>query len=286
MKIINKQKLIACLIQLAFITSSFVYCQSNNSNEELKQQCNFIKFFPDTSLAILVAESLNKKYTDIVTIKELGSIKGYFEVGPGNVSNLTGIGYLTGLDTFDCYKNNVTEIPAEIGKLTNLKCLDLCKAFELNMIPPEIGKLKKLKKIRLCLTEVSSIPKEIGMLSNLETLWISCNHLTEIPTEIGKLKKLDNLDIHSNRLKSIPNEICNLKSLTILDISHCGLESLPENIGNLKELQILNLFNNNLKHLPKSIIELKNLTSLNVFDNFKLSEDYKNYLPQLLQKRK
>src|SRR5204863_4097901 len=97
---------------------------------------------------------LTKEITDNVTVEELGRIKGDFEVGPGEVSNLTGIGYLKGIDSFHCYKNEVTEIPGEIGKLTNLKYLDFCKAFSLKTIPPEIGKLKKLKKIRLCLTDL------------------------------------------------------------------------------------------------------------------------------------
>jgi|GEM_PF-1173164 len=281
-----------CLLTILSLTTFALLSVSQVINDKYvgskkeNQQGNFITFFPDTALAMLVAEQLNKKVTDNVTTKELASIKGYFEVGPGDVSKLTGIGYLIGLDTFDCYKNDVTEIPAEIGKLTNLKYLDLCKAFSLNIISPEIGKLKKLKKIRLCLTEVKSIPKEIGYLTNLKTLWLCCNEFTEIPKEIGNLKKLKDLDIHSNKITNLPNEICNLKSLTSLDISYCGLERLSDSIGNLKELEFLNLFGNNLKLLPKSIEKLDNLGYLNVFDNFKLSENYKNYLPVLLRKRR
>jgi Leucine-rich repeat (LRR) protein len=250
------------------------------------QTNNFIKFFPDTALAIFVAGKLNKEISDNVTTKELASIKGDFDIGTEEVSSLKGIGYLTGIDTFHCDKNEVTEIPAEIGKLTNLQYLDLCKAFELKKIPKEIGLLKNLKMIRLSLTEVSSIPKEIGNLSQLRILWISSNNLTEIPKEIGNLTNLVDLDIHSNNIPEIPNEICNLTSLTSLNISYCGLKQLPENIGNLKELKSLNLFKNDLKYLPKSIINLDKLSYLNVYDNFKLSESYKTYLPKLLRKKK
>lgn len=267
---------------------SFAYSQTSKSSKVAshstqKQSTNFIKFFPDTSLALLVAAKLNKKITDNVTIKELATIKGYFEVGPGEVSNLKGIGYLIGIDSFNCYKNEVTEIPAEIGNLINLKSLDLCKAFSLAKIPTQIGKIKHLKYIRLSLTEVKTLPKEIGNLTELETLLVCCNSLTEIPKEIGNLKKLIVLDIHSNSFKTIPNEICNLTSLTSLDISYCGLKKLPENLGNLKQLQTLNLFNNDLKYLPKSIKLLNNLSYLNVFDNYNLSESYKKYLPKLLK---
>lgn len=291
MKAIHIQKFIFTLLILtAFVFSSFVYSQSSNSNkvtkvERQKHPNNFTEFFPDKNLALLVAERLNKTVNDNVSIKELAGIKGYFEVGPGAVSNLTGIGYLTGIDSFNCYKNEVTEIPAEIGELINLTSLDLCKAFSLNKIPAEIGKLKKLKYIRLSLTEVKNIPNEIGNLTELTTLLLGSNELTEIPKEIGNLKKLKELYIGSNNLKNVPDEICNLTSLTDLNISHCGLERLPDNIGNLKELQKLNLNTNNLKYLPKSIVQLNKLSRLNVFDNFKLNESYKTYLPELLRKK-
>jgi Leucine-rich repeat (LRR) protein len=264
-----------------FVCSTTPYSQSPGNYTGK----NFIKYFPDTSLAEFVANLLHKQITDHVTIKELAGIKGDFDIGVVPVTNLTGIGYLTGIDSFHCYKNEVTAIPAEIGNLRNLIYLDLCKAFELRKIPPDIGKLTKLKKIRLCLTEVNAIPKEIGNLTNLEILWICCNELTEIPKEIGQLKKLKELDIHSNYLYQIPAEICNLASLKHLDLSYCGLEKLPVGIGKLKNLASLNLFNNDLKYLPTSIAELDNLSNLNVYDNFRLSESYKKYLPVLLRKK-
>lgn len=263
--------------------SSFRTARSKSTLFEVGKETNFMYYFPDTGLASIVAEKIGKRVTDHVTIKEIGMIKGFFEVGPGQISNLKGIGYLTGIDTFSCYKNEVTEIPAELGKLVNLTSLDLCKAFELKKIPSEIGRLKHLTYLRLCLTEVNVIPKEIGNLKELKFLSICCNNLTSIPREIGNLQNLIDLDIHSNKLKNLPVEICRLTLLKSLDISHCGLDKLPENIGDLKELQKLNIFGNNLKTLPKSIRNLDNLSGLNVFNNFQLNDSYKNYLPKLLR---
>lgn len=262
---------------------------TKNKNDQAQQSqklpTNFIYFFPDTGFAMSVAEVLDKNINDKVTEQELSNIKGYFEVGPGFTSNLKGLRYLTGIDTFECYKNEVTEIPEEIGNLLNLTYLDLCKAFEIVKIPPQIGQLKKLKRIRIALTEIKTIPKEIGELTELESLDICCNQLTEIPKELGNLKKLVELDIHSNELKTIPDKICNLTSLKTLDISHCGLEKLPENIGNLKNLRSFNLFNNKLKRLPTSIKYLSNLTYLNLYNNYSLSGSYKKNLPVSLKKR-
>ena len=264
-----------------FLVSSFFI-----TNVQKEEQANsFSTYFPDKNLAILVAERLGKNVDEKVTTKELASIKGDFVVGPGEASSLTGIGFLVGIDSFGCYKNNVKIIPSEIGKLENLLLLDLCKAFEVEKIPSEIGNLKKLKKIRLSLTEVSSIPKEIGNLNQLEILWICCNHLTEIPKEIGSLRNLVDLDIHSNNISYLPDEICRLTKLKSLNLSYCELKKIPENIGDLNKLKTLNLFNNDLRYLPKSIVNLVNLKELNIYDNFKLNENYKQYLPKSLKKR-
>lgn len=275
------------------ILFSKTFSQANNATTAKyskpvgqRLQYNFIHFFPDTALATLVAEKLNRQITDKVTVKELASIKGEFQAAGERILSLKGIGYLIGLESLSTYKNGVTTLPSEIGRLKNLVYLDLTKAFELKTIAPQIGKLKKLKYLGLALTEVDFIPSEIGNLTNLQTFSLCCNNLTSIPREIGNLKNLIDLDIHSNSVKTLPDEICNLTSLTSLDISYCDLTKLPQNIGNLKQLQTLNLFSNDIKFLPRSIIHLDNLSSLNVYDNYELSEGYKKYLPKLLKGKK
>jgi len=286
-----KTSLLHLFSMIVFISTAFSQADNSKTGNHVKQgakqpQSNFIHFFPDTALATLVAEKQNKEITDKVTAKELASIKGEFQVAGERVLSLKGIGYLIGLDSLSTYKNEVTTLPGEIGRLKNLVWLDLTKAFELKTISPQIGKLRKLKKLALAQTEVKVIPTEICNLTNLQTLLLCCNNLTSIPKEIGNLKNLTELDIHSNSVKTLPDEICDLTSLTSLDVSYCDLTQLPHNIGNLKQLQTLNLFSNDLKYLPKSIIHLDNLSSLNVYDNYELSEGYKKYLPKLLRTKK
>ncbi|MGH4124726.1 MAG: leucine-rich repeat domain-containing protein [Clostridium sp.] len=254
--------------------------KSNENSMEINFPSKISKVFPDPVLAKIVAEKLKKNVDGIVTKKELAGIKGEFDCHPGDMAILTGIGYLTGITSLNCYKNNVTTIPAEIGKLTNLEALDFCKAFSVKNIPPEIGKLRKLKYIRFGLNQLESIPKEIGNLINLQFLMLSNNNIRSIPKEIGNLKKLETLDIHSTGLTSVPESISNLTNLIELDISHNNLTQLPKNIGNLKKLKTFNLFNNKLTSIPASIGNMLELTDLNVFDNYKLNENYKKYLPK------
>jgi Leucine rich repeat len=286
MTTVNPNRIILLAVfYLAHFTST-VFCQpSSNARHAGYKGQNFINFFPDTALATLVADELNKKITDNVTIKELAGIKGHFVVGPGDVSNLAGIGYLVGIDSFSCYKNEVSVLPAEIGKLKKLVLMDLTKAYNILQLPPQIGNLKELVHIRICLTGISTLPKEIGSLPKLRNLDLGANQLTGLPKEIGNLKNLRALDLSANPIKQLPDELCRLSSLTRLSAAHCQLKRLPENIGNLKKLRWLNLFENDLRYLPKSISRLNNLRYLNVYNNFNLGESYKSHLPVLLRKK-
>ena len=79
---------------------------------------------------------------------------------------------------------------------------------ELTALPPEIGKLTQLKKlilgkdeyddkglyIRTVGNKLISLPPEIGLLTQLEELQIVGNQLTSLPVEIGQLTNLQTLN--------------------------------------------------------------------------------------------
>lgn len=254
-----------------------------NSNENIKSinfPATISTVFPDKNFAQVIAAKLNKDISSTVTKEELANITGELICPPGDMSDLSGVGYLTGITTLNCSKNNVTTIPAEIGNLSNLEVLDLCKAYGVSSIPSEIGKLKKLKYIRLAFTKIDNIPKEIGDLNNLRVLMLSCNNLNSVPEDIGNLSNLEYLYFDSNSLSQIPESISKLINLRKLDISNNKLISLPQNIGQLKKLKYLDISKNNLKVVPTSVSEMIELENLNTSGNPELSENYKKYLPK------
>jgi Leucine-rich repeat (LRR) protein len=251
------------------------------SPNPLDFQASISKLFPDPELAKIVADMLHKSVNDVVTNEELAGYKGKLNCLPGELSDLTGIGYLTGITSISCSKNYVKVIPPEIKNLVNLESLDFTKAYSVESIPPEIGYLQNLKYMSFCLTQITSIPKEIGNLRNLNTLLLRANKLQSLPNEIGNLEKLQDLDFGSNILTSIPDSVSDLTDLTVLDLSNNALTALPDNLGKLCKLQNLNIFNNKLKSLPRSMENMIHLNSINVYDNFELSETYKNFMPKL-----
>lgn len=154
----------------------------------------------------------------------------------------------------DLSDKEFTELPPEIGKLSNLTSL---KAWStpLRMLPPEIGKLTKLKKLSFWGNQLTSLPFEISKLNQLEWLDVSKNQLTDIPIWIDQLTNLHVLDLANNQFTKIPPEIGGLKNLTILNLEDNKIAALPAELVNLNSLTILSL-NRNPLPIPPEILKL------------------------------
>ncbi len=164
------------------------------------------------------------------------------------------------------YDKEITELPPEIGLLTNLTHLSLMDN-QLTYLPPEIGRLTNLKWLNLIGNKLVNIPPEIGRLTNLTELYLENNQMKYLPPEIGQLTNLIELSLHRNKLTSLPPEIGQLTNLTELDLTCNGLKSLPPEIGQLTNLRELSLGDNQLTSLPPEIGQLTNLKELSLDDN-------------------
>jgi Leucine-rich repeat (LRR) protein len=175
-----------------------------------------------------------------------------------------------------CYENQesklclsvlqLTELPPEIGALTNLTTLYLC-FNQLKCIPPEIGALTNLTTLDLSHNELERIPPEISALTNLTTLHLFRNKFRDFPSEINALTSLTTLDLSSNKLKAIPPTISVLTNLTTLKLCLNELRFIPPEIGALKKLTTLKLSLNKLKCIPPEIGALTSLTTLTLACN-------------------
>lgn len=191
--------------------------------------------------------------------------------------------------TLNLHGKELTELPSEIGLLTNLVELTL-SYNDLISLPPEIGKLTNLIKLDLYNNQLRELPSEIRQLTNLRILELRNNKLAALPPEIGQLKNLIELYIGYNSLTELPPEIGQLAKLKILS---CGrgfrikmnpiseededdyyyhheankLTILPPQIGQLSNLEKLDLSKNNLKILPQQIDKLTNLKELELEEN-------------------
>lgn len=179
------------------------------------------------------------------------------------------------LDLSTC---GLTELPAEIGMLTDLEILDLgndrpfrdkSNKPESNVfitLPKEIGKLQNLKAINLYGTNIKYLPKEFSDLKNLTYINLNECDFKEFPLEICKLKNLCQLAINKSFI-SLPEQIGDLDNLQQLYLPESFITTLPESIGNLINLEVLYLGRSQIVLLPNKIKNLKNLIKLDFEDS-------------------
>ncbi|MCB9422778.1 MAG: leucine-rich repeat domain-containing protein [Ardenticatenaceae bacterium] len=176
------------------------------------------------------------------------------------------IGQLTNLEWLRLDVNRLTAVPPEIGQLTNLERLHL-DGNRLTAVPPEIGQLTNLEWLSLDGNRLTAVPPEIGQLTNLRTLKLFSNELTVLPSEIGQLTNLEVLSLGGNQLTAIPPEIVQLTNLHKLYLSDSQLKTVPPEIIQLTNLQTLNLGDNQLTAVPPEIVRLTNLEVLSLGGN-------------------
>lgn len=73
---------------------------------------------------------------------------------------------------------------------------------KITQIPASIGKLRQLRYLDASNNELSDLPPELGMCTYLKHLLVFDNHLTTLPHELGSLSQLEMLGIEGNPLAS------------------------------------------------------------------------------------
>ncbi|MBD2123982.1 leucine-rich repeat domain-containing protein [Trichocoleus sp. FACHB-262] len=167
----------------------------------------------------------------------------------------------------DLSGKKLTELPGEIGKLTQLETLILGKwerekkgsqgreGFEYvegKWVPLVSG------------NQLKSLPPELANLNNLCMLDLSGNHFEEFPDVVAQLPALEQLTLTWGELKELPKTIGQLTNLTTLHLFENQLTQVPEAIGQLTNLTTLHLSNNQLTQVPEAIGQLTNLSALHL----------------------
>ena len=183
------------------------------------------------------------------------------------------IGKLTELRRMDLDGNNFEgQIPPEFGNLTKLEELWLGGNDMTGPLPPELGNLVELRILHLYDAPFSdTIPDEFGGLTNLRQLWIENTRVEgPIPPALADIPRLQILELGGNRLSGpLPAELGSAYGLAVLDVSRNQITGpIPPEIGRLESLQRLILRDNLIDGpLPAEIGQLDRLQWLSAEGN-------------------
>ncbi len=200
------------------------------------------------------------------------------------------LGRLTDLELLSLWGNQLQgEIPPTIGSLANVRTLSLWANQLRGTIPAELGNMASLEWVALGINQLTGpVPPELGNLANLTHIDFTLNQLSgEVPPELGNLTNLVWLGFWSNRLSGeIPPELGNLTNLERLDFDFNRLSGeIPPELGDLVNLERLYLHDNRLSgEIPPELGNLVNLILLDLHDN-ELSGDIPPELSNLVNLR-
>lgn len=165
-------------------------------------------------------------------------------------------------------------IPKIIGKLENLRELNLRMNRFHGRIPPEIGQCRYLELLDLSQNKFSGvIPSEVANLRHLQTTFdLSANALTgPVPPEVGGIQMAQLIDLSNNKLSGhVPPQMTQWVGVLYLNLSCNRLTgSIPASIGEkLSLVQVIDLSHNNITGpFPDSISKLGMLWCLNLSYN-------------------
>ncbi len=166
----------------------------------------------------------------------------------------------------DISGQNITDIPQEINKLTNLQIF-IFNDNKITKIPEQIAELKNLQVLQGDNNLLTYLPYEIGECTQLDEISLSYNKIYTLPNSFAGLKKLAKINLQANSFKEFPIQITFLKRLVICNLASNYITFIPAEISNCKRINYFNLSNNLLDEIPKEISSLANLKEINLLGN-------------------
>lgn len=161
-------------------------------------------------------------------IKHL-KIQGDFRHFPTEIFSLADT-----LEILDLTNNRLTELPANMADLYQLKTLFL-NNNQFTEVPDVLASCPQLDLISLKSNQIAHF-KEYAVPKKTRWLILTDNQLTQLPDSIGKLQHLQKFMLAGNQLTSLPESMRHCKNLQLLRIAANQLNELPSWIEELPKL--------------------------------------------------
>eukprot|EP01088_Endostelium_zonatum_P017139 TRINITY_DN4906_c0_g1_i1.p1 TRINITY_DN4906_c0_g1~~TRINITY_DN4906_c0_g1_i1.p1 ORF type:complete len:570 (+),score=119.03 TRINITY_DN4906_c0_g1_i1:156-1865(+) len=138
----------------------------------------------------------------------------------GNISNLQS------LTSLALSKNDLTGLPVELLKLSNLKILRCESNYITHLDDLNINGMKSLEEIYFAYNHLQRFAPGLGGCYRMRIIELNNNQIVKVSKEIGWLgKSLRKVNLSYNRIEDVPGEFTFLNRAMELDISHNPLTS-------------------------------------------------------------
>jgi hypothetical protein len=213
--------------------------------------------FPDPNLEAAIRVEIDKPVGDIMA-SDLQALT-YLTVDNGNISDISGLEYLTNLEWLRLFGNHIIDIDPLAG-LVNLVTLFLGNN-QINDISSLVG-LTKLSELDLPLNQITDINPLAGH-TNLLELNLFSNEIQDI-SSLARLTSLELLSLDGNQISDI-SPLADLTNLQLLFLGNNQISDISP-LANLTNLPKLILWNNRISDISP-LAGLTNLHELSLNSN-------------------
>lgn len=165
------------------------------------------------------------------------------------------------LEVLDLSQNQITELPADFGRLYKLKIL-FCSDNQFTVLPEVLSDCLQLDTVGFKANSIHTVPPR-SLNRNLRWLILTNNRIAELPREIGSCHRLQKLMLAGNQLAALPDTLSQCLNLSLLRISANRLLELPNWLLSLPRLAWLafsgNLFSIRVKANTQNLISWDDL---------------------------
>jgi Leucine-rich repeat (LRR) protein len=141
--------------------------------------------------------------------------------------------------SLDLSDQKLTQLPADILKLTNLEKIDIGSNPDLDLVQTfdVLKQIGSLKVLWLTDGKIKAIPNNISQLKTLEELWLDDNELTSFPEPVKQLNNLKYLRLFSNKIKNLSFKKRELPNLVYIDLCYNEFQTFPVQLSVLPSLK-------------------------------------------------
>ncbi|MET7243009.1 leucine-rich repeat-containing protein kinase family protein [Methylobacterium sp. EM32] len=160
---------------------------------------------------------------DLVGARELrlpGGPEGRLSEMPPEI-----LGLADTLEFLDLGQNDLTALPADLGRLRRLKVL-FCSGNRFAQLPPVLGDCVALSQVGFRGSGIAEVPAE-SLPPDLRWLTLTDNRIATLPAALGARPLLQKLMLAGNRLRALPESLGDARNLELLRIAANGFEALP-----------------------------------------------------------